>query len=147
MPHEIVEVTASETHPLRLAVLRKGIASTDVHFPEDELDGAFHLAARVDNELVGVASFSPSSTPFRERASAWQLRGMAVADDRQGQRVGEALLLAAIERIRATGAPVLWCNARDSAQGFYSRLGFVVEGDGFVTKTTQLPHHVMVLDL
>jgi GNAT superfamily N-acetyltransferase len=147
MPHEIAEVNATDTHGLRRAVLRKDVASTDVVFPEDDMDGAFHLAALSDDDVCAVASFSPSPTPFRPDATAWQLRGMAVADHRQRQGLGEALLRHAIDRVRAVGAEVLWCNARDSAQGFYARLGFVVEGDGFVTKTTGLPHHVMVLDL
>ena len=147
MPHEIVEVIATDTHPLRRAVLRKGIPSDDVAFPEDDMEGAFHLAAVTDSGVVGVASFSPTPTPYRDGADAWQLRGMAVADELQGQGIGDALLRAAIERVRSTGATVLWCNARDSAARFYERLGFVVHGDGFVTKTTGLPHHVMVLDL
>lgn len=147
MAHVIAEIAAVDTHALRRAVLRKGMESTDVHFPEDEVDGAFHLAARDGDEIVGVASFSATPTPYREGAAAWQLRGMAVSDDRQGQGIGAELLQAAIDRVRAGGADVLWCNARDSAQAFYARLGFVVEGDGFVTKTTGLPHHVMVLDL
>ena len=49
--------------------------------------------------------------------------------------------------MQATGATVLWCNARDSAQDFYAKLGFAVHGDGFVTHDTGLPHHVMVRDL
>ena len=72
---------------------------------------------------------------------------MAVAEDRQGRGIGAQLIEAAVARIRDDNGTVLWCNARDSAQRFYARLGFVVEGDGFVTTTTQLPHHVMVLDL
>ena len=50
-------------------------------------------------------------------------------------------------RVRASGATVLWCNARDTALGFYARLGFTVYGDGFVTADSGLPHHVMVCDL
>ena len=66
---------------------------------------------------------------------------------RQGTGLGAMLLRDAIDRCRSLGASVLWCNARDSAARFYERLGFVQEGDGFITTTTQLPHHVMVLDL
>jgi GNAT superfamily N-acetyltransferase len=121
--------------------------STDVHFPEDEHEESFHVACLEGDEVVGVASFSPTPTDYRPGARAWQLRGMAVADDRQGQGIGQELIAAAVDKIQATGATVLWCNARDTAQRFYERLGFVVHGDGFVTKTTGLPHHVMVRDL
>lgn len=147
MTDVIEEISAGETHSLRLAVLRKGIDSTDVHFPEDEHPDGFHLGYFDDGVLVGVASFSPTPTPFRDGASAWQLRGMAVAEDRQSRGIGAALLQHATTRLRSDGFAVLWCNARDSAQAFYAQLGFVVLGEGFVTKTTQLPHHVMVLDL
>lgn len=120
---------------------------SDVHFPEDEHPEGFHLGYFEGDELVGVASFSPAATPYRPGVEAWQLRGMAVADDRQGRGIGQQLIAEAVDTLRERGAPVLWCNARDSAQRFYARLGFVVEGDGFTTKTTGLPHHVMVLDL
>ena len=141
------EITATEAHPLRRAVLRAGFANTDVDFPEDAHPEAFHLGVFEDGALVAVGSFSPTPTPFRPGATAWQLRGMAVAQDRQGTGLGAMLLRDAIDRCRSLGASVLWCNARDSAARFYERLGFVQEGDGFITTTTQLPHHVMVLDL
>jgi len=41
----------------------------------------------------------------------------------------------------------VWANARDAAMAFYEREGFRIEGDGFVDATTQLPHHVVVIDL
>jgi GNAT superfamily N-acetyltransferase len=143
----VEEITAAETHPLRRAVLRAGDPASDVRFPQDELPGAFHLGAFVDGELVGVASFALAATPYRDAAVGWQLRGMAVHSDQQGLGVGAAIIAAAAERVRASGARVLWCNARDTAIGFYEKLGFNVYGDGFVTGDTGLPHHVMLLDL
>jgi len=72
---------------------------------------------------------------------------MAVIDSHQGRGLGRALLDDAVRRLRAMGATVLWCNARDTAMKFYADNGFVVVGDGFNTDETGLPHHVMVLDL
>jgi hypothetical protein len=40
---------------------------------------------------------------------------------------------------------VVWAKARDTALGFYLRLGWVVVGEGFVYNG--LPHHTAVLDL
>lgn len=141
-------ISAADTHPLRRTVLRKGLDHTNVRFPGDEETGAFHLGYFDDeDELIGVASFSVAPTPFRSDANAWQLRGMAVADHQQGRGLGAAIISEAIARISTTGATVLWCNARDSAATFYAKLGFVTHGDGFATKDTGLPHHVMVLDL
>jgi hypothetical protein len=42
---------------------------------------------------------------------------------------------------------VLWAKARDTAVGFYERLGMHAEGDGYVTPDTGLPHHTVILDL
>jgi GNAT superfamily N-acetyltransferase len=143
----VVEIAAADTHALRRAVLREGKADADVHFPQDADPASFHLGAMADGELVGIATFTPAPTPHREGAVAWQLRGMAVAADQQGRRVGAAIVDAAVARLRDAGAEVLWCNARDTALGFYEKLGFSVYGDGFVTSGTGLPHHAMLIDL
>jgi GNAT superfamily N-acetyltransferase len=144
---DVRDITALDAHPLRRDVLRRGLADPDVHYPQDDDPASFHLGAFDDDTLVAVASFTPAPTPWREGATAWQLRGMAVADDKQTGGVGTAIIEAATARLRAAGATVLWCNARDTALGFYERLGFTVYGDGFVTRDSGLPHHVMVCDL
>jgi GNAT superfamily N-acetyltransferase len=144
---DIREISALDAHPLRRSILRRGMANPDVHYPQDDDARSFHLGAFDGDELIAVASFTPAPTPWREGASAWQLRGMAVAEGRQGSGVGTAIIDAAKERITASGATVLWCNARDTALRFYARLGFSVYGDGFVTADSGVPHHVMVYDL
>jgi len=146
-PPPVEYIDASECHPLRRAVLRAGDPAAVVDWPEDSAAGAFHLGVRSDATLVAVASFAPVATPMRPRAQAWQLRGMAVEPARQRCGYGVALLDAALTRLRAKGADVLWANARDTAVGFYVRYGMRVVGDGFVQPDTGLPHHVVVLDL
>jgi GNAT superfamily N-acetyltransferase len=144
---DVRDITALDAHPLRRAVLRKGIANPDVHYPQDDDPLSFHLGVFDEQGLVAVASFTPAPTPWREGARAWQLRGMAVDDAQQGNGIGSAIIEAARARVAADGASVLWCNARDTALGFYEKLGFSVVGDGFVTPDSGLPHHVMVCDL
>jgi NAD(P)-dependent dehydrogenase (short-subunit alcohol dehydrogenase family) len=56
------------------------------------------------------------------------------------------LLAAAVERLTAAGAEVLWADGRDAALPFYERHGWKVQGDGFVA-AGGIPHHVVVLDL
>ncbi len=143
----IREIQAAEAHGLRRAVLRGGNPDSDVHYPQDDDPASFHLGADVGGELVGVASFTPAQTPHRPGTRAWQLRGMAIAPAHQGLGLGSAVIGEAVARVRADGAAVLWCNARDTALGFYERRGFKVIGEGFVTADSGLPHHVMVLDL
>ena len=144
---DVREITASDTHALRREVLRGGNPASDVRFEQDDDPDTFHLGAFADGELVATATFTPAETPYRSGVQAWQLRGMAVDATHQGQGIGAQILAAAADRLRARGVHVLWCNARDTALGFYDGLGFIVHGEGFVTGDSGLPHHVMVLDL
>ena len=135
---EVVEITAEETHPLRLAVLRSDTPTKVVEFPEDTWPGAMHLALRANGELVAVSSWVPRA---HEGLAAVQLRGMATARALQGRGLGGVLLEAGCARLAARGDTLVWANARDAALAFYVRHGFGVVGDGFVDPHTQLPHH------
>jgi len=145
---EIVELAVHETYDLRWRVLRDGTPSDEVGYPEDGRAGTFHLGARdASGTPIATATFCVAGTPARPDAQAVQLRGMAVDPTLQQQGIGRHLVLAAIERLRADGAEVLWASARDTALGFYERLGMAVVGEGYLTDDTRLPHHVVVLDL
>jgi GNAT superfamily N-acetyltransferase len=134
----IVELgPAAATLALRGRVLRDGRPHEG--FPEDGWPESFHVLARAGDEVVGVASFIP-------RDDGWQLRGMAVAPEVQGQGVGRALLETAYEQLRSRGATRAWANGRDTALGFYERLGWQVVGDGFVMGTG-IAHHRIQLEL
>ncbi|MGB8862067.1 MAG: GNAT family N-acetyltransferase [Ilumatobacteraceae bacterium] len=137
----VVELTASETHPLRLAVLRFDTVSKQVVFPQDEWPGVVHLGLRLDGELVGTSTWVPRE---HDGEPAVQLRGMATARNLQGHGLGGILLEAGCARHAAAGTPVVWANARDAALAFYQRHGFVVVGDGWIDETTQLPHHLVL---
>ena len=142
--HEIplvAEISAAETHPLRLAVLRHNVPTRVVVFPEDGLPGTVHLGVRVSGYLVAVSSWIPR--PYGD-VSAVQLRGMATSHDWQGAGIGGLLLHAGCARAVCGGYDMVWARARDAALKFYQRHGFVVEGNGFIDADTQLPHHVVV---
>jgi GNAT superfamily N-acetyltransferase len=144
----VVEISAEDAHDLRRRVLREGTPSDEVRFEQDAWPATFHLGARdAAGALVGIANFFPSPTPWRDGHKAAQLRGMAVETGRQGTGIGRQLLDAAMERLRTAGFEVLWANARDTALPFYRRLGMDVVGEGFLTRDTKLPHHVVVRDL
>ena len=147
-PWLVVELTAEQTHPVRLAVLRADTPTKEVRFAEDDWPGAVHLGA-VDPatdpaRLIATSSWIPREMSGRAGVAAVQLRGMATLHEYQGRRVGAALIDAGMARAGANGARLVWANARDAALAFYVREGFAVEGDGFVDATTQLPHHVVV---
>lgn len=132
----VERVPASTVRPLRRAVLRDG--RRDVVFDEDDDPTTIHVAALDDAGVaVGVASFVPSTPPGR----TWQLRAMAVAPAWQGSGIGRLVLEHGIALVRNAGGRALWAHGRDSALGFYRRLGWRVVGDGYTTPATGLPHH------
>lgn len=140
LTHDIVELAAHETHPLRLSVLRANTPTKQVVFPEDDLPGTRHLGLRVDGRLVAVSSWVP-------HGDSVQLRGMATDHTLQSTGLGGELLEAGCAAMADAGFDRAWANARDAALAFYLRHRFEVEGDGFIEPHTQLPHHVVTRSL
>ena len=145
---EIREMSVESVRPLRRQVLRAGMANQSVDFDGDDEPGTFHLAA-VDRSgrVVATSTWLRRDHSPRPGAIAYQLRGMATAPDQQSRGLGARLVHAGLERLAAEGVDLVWANARDAALAFYQRLDFTVEGDGFVEKVTQLPHHVVVREI
>ncbi len=139
---------AADCLDLRRRVLRDGTPSGDPTFAEDHEPTTFHLGVLDEGgQVVAVATFLSRPCPGRPGLAGVQLRGMAVEPAHQGRGVGRVLVTAAIERLRAQGAGVLWAKARDQSLGFYERDGLHIEGDGYITADTGLPHHTVVLEL
>jgi GNAT superfamily N-acetyltransferase len=145
-------ITAAETRPLRGDILRPGQPPEDLVYPGDDAPGSFHAGAFADGTLVGIATVYPEPMPRPpeglpraadlDPANAFRLRGMATRAGLQGHGIGRAVLGRCIEHVRASGAEVLWCNARVGALGFYHRLGFHTVGDEFDIAGIG-PHYVM----
>jgi predicted GNAT family N-acyltransferase len=138
--YSVVQLTAEQTHPLRLAVLRNDTPSTVVVFDEDNWPETLHLGVRDVDDLVAISTWIPR--PFNDE-QAVQLRGMATAANVRGQGVGSMLLESGC-RLIAPVAPLVWARARDTAIGFYLRHGFTIEGEGFIDEDTQKPHHIIL---
>jgi GNAT superfamily N-acetyltransferase len=141
----VVEISATDTHSVRLAVLRADTPTKDVSFPEDTWPGAVHLGVHHGASLIATSSWIPREFPDRPLVAAAQLRGMATLTTYQGRGVGSALVRAGIDWARHHDADFVWANARDAALAFYLREGFAVVGEGFIDATTQLPHHRVVI--
>lgn len=141
---QVVELTAADTHALRLEVLRRDTPTKVVEFPEDDFAGTRHFGITIDGTLVAVSSWVPK--PYHD-APAVQLRGMATTWTLQSSGVGGDLLEAGCSIMADEGVPLIWARARDAALGFYLRHEFHVVGDGFIDEATQLPHHVVVRHL
>lgn len=140
----VTELTAAEVRPLRRTVLRAGMETQDVAWPEDDLPGTFHLGVLDGDEVLAVSTWIPRAY---DGLPAVQIRGMATTTARQGAGLGARLLDAGCARVVAAGLAVVWANARDVALAFYERNGFTALGDGWIDPTTQLPHHVVVRHL
>ena len=126
----IRRVSSEEIRPLRHRFLRPGQTYEETLYPGDDRADSVHLGAFDGERLVGIASL------YREdRAGGptggWRLRGMATDADVRGAGFGAALLEGCVEHVAASGGAELWCNARQSAVGFYRRAGFDVVSDEF----------------
>ena len=138
-------IPAELTFPLRSIVLRKGLAPEACVFPTDHLDGAFHLAYYVNEEIATIASFFPNKYKEREE-EGYQLRVMATNPKFLGQGFGKQVVIFSIEYIKNTNAQYLWCNARTSAVKFYEKLGFSTISAEFEIAGVG-PHYEMMLNI
>lgn len=126
----IKEVRLEEIIPLRHKILRTGKPISTCYFEEDKRKGTFHLGAFALNNLVGIATFTPHISTNDELIN-YQLRGMAVEKNQQGNGIGKEIILQAITVLREQKVKLLWCNAREDAKIFYQKMGFKVIGDSY----------------
>jgi predicted GNAT family N-acyltransferase len=139
---KVLQISATDTYPLRQEVLRKGRPFEECIFDGDEDDQTFHLGAFVEGKLVSVASFYYQRHPAFEDENQYRLRGMATLVDFQGQGLSRALLRTAFPLIKQNFCSLIWCNARVSALGFYQKTGFHAHGSEFDIPTVG-PHVLM----
>ena len=84
-----------------------------------------HLAATVNNEVVGVVSL------FVDGAAA-RFRKFAVLEAHRGAGVGSRLLQAAEAEAASAGAAHIDCDARaDTAAAYYEKRGYTAAGPPF----------------
>jgi predicted GNAT family N-acyltransferase len=143
----VVEIAATETHPLRRTVLRDGTASDVVVFDGDELATTFHLGVRDDDGIVAISTWIERHHPAHPELVGYQVRGMATDPVRRGSGLGALLLAAGVDRCRAAGADLVWARARVTALAFYRRHGFAASGPEYLDETTGLAHRDIVLRL
>ena len=97
---------------------------------EDILMGAFE-----DDRLLGCCLMTKMD------AKTLRLRQMAVPNNMQGKGVGRALMIFAENIARDLGYRKLCMHARQTAVGFYQKLGYSVSGEPFEEVT--IPHYIM----
>ncbi len=121
---------------LRDAVLRRPLGQS-LH--NDDTSGD-HL------ERIFIAEYDAARVvacvmlrPLRDKA--FKLRQMVVAPEAQGTGVGRALVQVAEESVFREGAARIEMNARAVVLPFYEKLGYTIEGDGFIE--VGIPHFFM----
>jgi GNAT superfamily N-acetyltransferase len=137
---------ADEVRPLRNLVLR-GVTPGTVP-PYDLEASTVHVGAFEAGQCIGTVSIFPKRYDGEPPVpDAWMLRGMAVARERRGERIGERLLDAAVAIVRAADAPLLWADGRSTALSFYVRAGWEVVGEEFLHTESGVMHQKILLPL
>ncbi|MGI8664641.1 MAG: GNAT family N-acetyltransferase [Jatrophihabitans sp.] len=140
----IAIVEAEISRELRRSVLRPALP-VGSPLPGDSDAGVRHLAAFVGQQLVSACLIFPEPCPWLPDRPAWRLRGMATDPAHRGTGAGAAILGAASEIAGNGGASILWCQARQTAIGFYARHGWRQTGTLFDTEIG--PHLRMWFEL
>ena len=120
---------------LRNEILRKPLG---LDFSEEELANEKHdtlIAAFDDDEMVGCCMLC------KVNDEKVKLRQMAVHENLQGKGLGAAILHFAENIARDKGYKTLFMHARESAVGFYEKLGYQINSEVF--KEVNIPHYVM----
>ena len=128
---EVLRIKSIDTYPIRQKMLRPNGTIEDCMFQGDGDELTFHLGAFVDKKLVSVASFYFEKHPSFTDNYQYRLRGMATLPEFQGRGLSSALLRTAFPVIKQNQCTLLWCNAREKALGFYSKVGFKPTGELF----------------
>ncbi len=108
-----------------------------------DLDGkdqlAYHVMGRTGDRLVAYTRiFAPGH--YCKDASIGRV---VVAPEARGRNYGKAIMKASIQGLEARFGPLpIHISAQTHLQGFYSELGFVAEGDGYLEDG--IPHIAMV---
>ena len=141
------EVPVDVVLPLRHRILREGRPFEAARSKQDGKAGTVHFAALDGDTVVGAITTFPEDTPLAPRRRADRIRSMAVADGWRKAGIGKMLMQAVVDLARRRGAEVLWANGRDTALGFYERIGFRAVGEGFVDNEMHLGHHVVIASI
>ncbi|HIP49061.1 MAG TPA: GNAT family N-acetyltransferase [Lutibacter sp.] len=141
----VKEISSKETFPLRIEILRNGI-SENYQFLEDDFESTIHLGAFIKKQCIGILTLIQKEFPNTSKKNSYQLRGMAINKSSQRQGVGKILITETFKILQHKEVELLWCNARQNAIDFYTKLGFRIIGKAFDIPSIGL-HYTMSIDL
>jgi ribosomal protein S18 acetylase RimI-like enzyme len=131
---DIRAISVLQARELRALVLRPNQPPETTVFVGDDDTDALHLGAFHQQELAGIVTIlhqAPKDFTGDDIDRLWVLRGMATLPLVRGQGYGVALVLSGCAYVARQQGTFLWCDARESALGFYQKLGFVIRGNRF----------------
>jgi N-acetylglutamate synthase-like GNAT family acetyltransferase len=120
---------------LREAVLRKplGLKLSPEELQKDVSD--HHIAALLEDAVVGCLVLMPLPD------KTIKMRQVAVLSDKQRSGIGKSLILWTEDFSRSLGFSRIILHSRETAVGFYEKLGYKKTGQPFIEVT--LPHWAM----
>lgn len=127
----VKQILASETVNIRHQVLRVSKPIESCLFANDDLSTTLHFGIFENNALQGVVSVFAQHNPIFEASSQFQIRGMAILPNIQGQGFGQMLLKFAENNLKLSKKPFVWFNARVAAMMFYKKMGYLQHGNTF----------------
>jgi len=116
MNMDVRTISWQQTIPLRHSVLWPDKEPEFCHVDGDK--DALHFGVFVGEKLVCVASVYLSSNKAR-------LRKFATDIGYQNQGIGSLMLRHILQYLQNTPVAFFWCDARESALGFYQRFGML----------------------
>ncbi len=139
---QINEISSLATFSVRHPVLRGGKPIESCYFDGDDLITTKHFGIFEDDNIVGVISIYKNNHSYFDDMNSYQIRGMAVLESFQKQGLGEKLIKHCENYITSQGSTLIWFNARESAVGFYEKLGYKINADAFEIQDVGT-HYVM----
>ena len=124
-----------DTLVLRNEVLRKPLGLSYDPRELAEEDDSFHIATRLEGKVVACLVLKP----LDERCI--KMRQLAVRESFQGKGFGRELVNYAESFAKERGYSEIVLHARETARGFYDKLGYTSEGESFLE--VGLPHVAM----
>jgi ribosomal protein S18 acetylase RimI-like enzyme len=126
----VARVSADVTFPLRHRVLGRHARPEELARPDDNAPDSGHFVVySSEGEVVATGTVRRhAAPPPLEAEQGWQVRGMAVDNDRRGAGLGTSVLSALVEHVASCGGGLMWCHVRTHAVSLYERTGFVHYG-------------------
>ncbi|MGX5376661.1 GNAT family N-acetyltransferase [Ligilactobacillus sp. LYQ135] len=95
---------------------------------------------------VGYVNTDPVATARVVKGEQqWLIQRVAVLATQRNKHYGSALMNEIERDARKQQVERLVLHAQDNAAGFYEKIGYIAEGEGFTEAT--IPHHIMAKEL